>query len=135
MKGETTIMKNKALGSYLACAVAVLSLVAVIIYGSVSLKEASVNGLMIGAIVLAAASFFLSKLLENSWICALLPVATTAVLTLAVGNAFIPMIDQLGFVVSGLDPFSTIAGFVTFAAVTVVAMLISLVSCFVSFEK
>lgn len=128
-------MKNKALGSYLACAAAVLSLVAVIVYSFVGLKEASVTGLLIGAIVLAAASFVLSKLVENSWIVALLPVATTAVLTLAVGNAFIPMVDQLGFVVSGLDPFSTIAGFVTYVVIAAVAMLVSLVSCFVSFEK
>lgn len=128
-------MKNKALGSYLACAVAVLSLVAVILYGFVSIKEASVNVLMIVALVLAAASVLLSRLIENNWILALLPVATTAVLTLAAGNAFMPMVDQLGFVVSGLDPFSTITGFVAFVAVTVVAMLTSLVSCFASFEK
>ena len=128
-------MKNKAFGSYLAGAAAVLSLVAVIVYGSVSIKNSSVTGLLIGAIVLAAASFVLSKLVENSWIVALLPVATTAVLTLAIGNAFTPMVDQLGFVMSGLDPFSTIADFVTYVVIAAVAMLVSLVSCFVSFEK
>lgn len=128
-------MKNKAIGSYLAGISAVLSLVAVIVYGNVTIKNGAVNGLLIGAIVLAAASFVLSKLIENNWIVALLPIATTCLLTLAIGNAFTPMVDQLGFVVSGLDPFSTIAGFVTYVAIAVVAMLVSLVSCFVSYEK
>lgn len=128
-------MKNKALGSYLAAAVAVLSLVAVVVYNSVSLQNSSVFGFLIGAVVLAAASVALSKLVENNWIVALLPVATSVVITLAIGNAFTPMVDQLGFVVSGLDPVSTIAGFITYVVIAAVAMIASIVSCFTSFEK
>lgn len=128
-------MKNKALGSYLAAVAAVLSLAAVVVYNFVSIQNSAVMGLLIGAVVLAAASVALSKLVENNWIVALLPVATSVVITLAIGNAFTPMVDQLGFVVSGLDPVSTIAGFITYVVITAIAMIASVVSCFTSFEK
>lgn len=128
-------MKNKAIGSYLSAASAVLSLVAVFTYGSVLVRTGSVTPLVIAAIVTAAASFGIGKLVDKNWIAALLPIATPVLLTFAIGNAFVPMIDQLGFVVSGLDPVSTITGFVAFVVIALVAMIASLVACFTRFEK
>lgn len=128
-------MKNKALGFYLAAVAAVLSLVGVIVYNSVLIKESTVTTLMIIAIVLCAGTAVLSKLIDKQWIVALLPVASSAVLTFAIGTAFTPMIDQIAYVISGLDPISTISALIAFVVIAVVALIASVVSCFVSHEK
>jgi hypothetical protein len=128
-------MKNKALGFYLAAAVAVLSLVGVIVYGSVLVQDSIVTVLMIAAVVLAAATAVLGKLIDNNWIVALIPVVNSAVITLAIGAAFLPMVDQIAYVITALDPFSTIASLVIFAVVAVIALVANVVSCFVSHEK
>lgn len=128
-------MKNKALGFYLAAAVAVLSLVGVVVYGSVLVQDSIVTVLMIAAVVLAAATAVLGKLIDNNWIVALIPVVNSAVITLAIGAAFLPMVDQIAYVVTALDPFSTISALVIFAVIAVVALVANVVSCFVSHEK
>lgn len=128
-------MKNKALGFYLAAVVAVLSLVSVIVYGSVLVQDSIVTVLMIAAAVLAVATAVLGKLVENNWIVALVPVVNCAVITMAIGAAFLPMIDQIAFVVTALDPYSTISALVIFAVIAVIALVANVVSCFVSHEK
>jgi hypothetical protein len=90
---------------------------------------------MIAAVVLAAATAVLGKLIDNNWIVALIPVVNSAVITLAIGAAFLPMVDQIAYVITALDPFSTIASLVIFAVVAVIALVANVVSCFVSHEK
>ena len=128
-------MKNKTIGSYLAAAATVLSLVAVIFYGSVLVKDSTATVLMAAAAVLALGCTLLGKFLDSNPIASVLPILVPVLITFAIGVGIQPMVDQLGFVAAGLDPYSTISALVNFIVCAGIALVVSLISCFVSFEK
>ena len=122
-------MKNKnAAASYLTCLAGVLALVAVILYGNVMYKYSPVYAMLIGAVVLAVLGFFLAPKFPK--IANYVPVCMSVLLASAGVWGSQLMINQIAYVVSGLDPISTIMSWIWFLGFTLAALILCLIASF-----
>ena len=128
------MMKNKkAIASILIVLAAVLAIVSIILYGSVMYKYTPVYYMLGGAAVLALAGFVLAGKLPR--FSGYFPICVSALLASAAVWGSQLMVNQIGYVVAGLDGIETIQPWILFLAVTVVAMLISIIASFLPMTK
>ena len=128
------MMKNKkGIASILVCVAGILAIVSIILYGNVMYKYQPVYYMLGGAIVLAVAGFALSGKLPK--LAAYFPICIAALLASAAVWGAQLMVNQIGYVVAGLDGMETIMGWVYFLAVTVVAMLVSVIASFLPMAR
>lgn len=120
------MLKNKAIGTYFALAAAVLSIVAIILYGGAYLK---VTPPYIWLVVAAVAGIASLKL--GGWGAAIGACASALAMTTSTNV----MLDPVGYVVSGLYQMDTLTGWITFMVVCAVAMLIFIIAGFLKFDK
>lgn len=126
--------KEKGIGLYLATAAAVLALIAVILYSSAADSSGDIVVLLvIGLLVLAGvivASFFKNVHWLN------LGFFVAAVLfTFGLVLSLSAQINQIGYVVAGLDPYSTISTYVTSLILGIVALLLTIAASFFGLQK
>lgn len=124
--------KKKAGGFYLTIVAAVLAIVGVILYGSVMYKMQTVYILLAAAIVLGVLAFVLTG---RTSIANVIPVINAALMASAAVWSANLMINQIGYVIAGLDGMDTIQGFITFCAVAVVGMLLNIIASFMPMAK
>lgn len=128
------MMKNKkAIASILIVLAAVLAIVSIILYGSVMYKYTPVYFMLGGAAVLALAGFVLAGKLPR--FSGYFPICVSALLASAAVWGSQLMVNQIGYVVAGLDGIETIQPWILFLAVTVVAMIISIIASFLPMTK
>ena len=128
------MMKNKkGIASILIVLAAVLAVVSIILYGSVMYKFTPVYFMLGGAIVVALAGFALACRLPK--LSGYLPICVAALLASAAVWGSQLMVNQIGYVVAGLDGPETIMPWAYFLGVTVIAMVVSIVASFLPMAK
>ncbi len=118
---------KKAMGYYLTIAAAVLAIVGALLYGSVMYKLTLVYGFLAAAIVLGVvtAVFAGKNKLVN-----IIPIINGALMASAAVWSASLMVNQIGYVVSGLDGVETIQSFIIFCVICVLGMLLNIVASF-----
>ncbi len=125
--------KDRALGVYLVCVAAIIALVAAILYKNVMYRYQPVYYFLIGAIVLGVVAFLLAKAVPL--LAGLIPVINAALMACAAVWGASLMVNQIGYVVAGLDGMDTIQGFIVFAVLCVVGMLLNIIAAFMPAAK
>ena len=128
-------MKNKGFGFYLTLVTAILAVAAMIVYPNVMYTDSTTFIPLAIAVALVVIVLVLSIVKGNMSFMGVLPVCTTV--CMAVG-AVLPvgkMVNEIGYVISGLDPFSAISAFVVFEVIVVVGMLLSIIASFMKQAK
>ncbi|MCD7919906.1 MAG: hypothetical protein LUG45_07510 [Clostridiales bacterium] len=125
------IFANKSGSFYTTGLAAILTLVALIVYNSVMYTYTLIYVLLVAALVLEV----LPLVWNNAILTGVVPVVN-AVLTGAAGmGSAVVMVNQIAYVVTGLDQMSTIVSYIVFASVAIVAMLVNIVAAFLKWEK
>ena len=128
------MMKNKkASASFLIVLAGVLAIVSILLYGKLMYTYQPVYYMLGGAIVLALAGFALSGKLPK--FSGYFPICVAALLASAAVWGSQLMVNQIGYVVAGLDGIETIMPWIYFLAVTVIGMLLSIVASFLPMAK
>lgn len=124
--------KKKAGGFYLTLAAAVLALAGVVLYGSVMYKMNAVYILLAAAIVLGVLAFVLTG---KSTVVSLIPVVNAVLMASAAVWSANLMINQIGYVIAGLDGVDTIQSFIVFCVIAVIGMLLNIIASFLPMAK
>lgn len=127
-------MKNKrGIASILIVLAAILAVVSIILYKGVMYKFTPVYFMLVGAVVVALAGFVLADKLPR--FSGYFPICASALLASAAVWGSQLMVNQIGYVVAGLDGINTIMPWVYFLAVTIAAMLVSIIAAFLPMAK
>lgn len=122
-------MKNKkGIASILLILAGIVAVVSIVLYNSVMYKFTPVYFMLAGAVVLALAGFVLAGKMPR--LSGYFPICVSALLASAAVWGSQLMVNQIGYVVAGLDGIGTIQSWIVFLAVTVVGMLISIIAAF-----
>lgn len=128
------MMKNKkGIASILIILAAILAIVSVFLYGKVMYRYQPVYFMLGGAIVLALVGFVLSGKLPR--FSGYFPICVAALLASAAVWGSQLMVNQIGYVVAGLDGIETIQPWIVFLAVTIVALILSIAASFTPMAK
>lgn len=128
------MMKNKkGIASILIVLAAVLAVVSIILYGSVMYKFTPVYFMLAGAAVVALAGFALAGKLPT--LSGYFPICVSVLLASAAVWGSQLMVNQIGYVVAGLDGPETIMPWACFLGVTVIAMVVSIIAAFLPMAK
>ncbi len=128
------MMKNKkGIASILIVLAAVLAVVSIILYGSVMYKFTPVYFMLAGAAVVALAGFALAGKLPT--LSGYFPICVSVLLASAAVWGSQLMVNQIGYVVAGLDGPETIMPWAYFLGVTVIAMVVSIIAAFLPMAK
>ncbi|MDO4647615.1 MAG: hypothetical protein Q4B26_03110 [Eubacteriales bacterium] len=126
-------LENKAFGFYGTLCAAILSLAAMIVYRGVLYRMPVVFALLGITVVLTVLAAFLSG---KKWEVLNYLASVNAVLTACAAIIAVAlMVNQVAYVVSGLDPMKTIMSFVVYEILAVIALLINLISSFGFYTK
>ena len=126
-------MNKKSIGVILALLAGILAAVAAGLYMTVMYKMSQVYIFLLGATVLAIVAFAISTKVPK--LSNYIPVIMAAMLAFAAVRGTELMVNQLGYVVAGLDGVETIMSYIQFVSVTAVAMLISIIASFTRMAK
>ena len=124
---------KKTLGLYIFILAAILAVVAVVLYGSVMYTADAVRPVMIAVAVVACAAVvlaFMGKTFAN-----FLAIVATALAMLGLGLSVGPMVNEIGLVYAGLNPYANVAGFVNFAVVAAIIWVLALIGTFCGLVK
>ena len=124
---------KKTLGLYIFILAAILAVVAVVLYGSVMYTADAVRPVLIAVAVVACAAVvlaFMGKTFAN-----FLAIVATALAMLGLGLSVGPMVNEIGLVSAGLNPYSNVAGFVNFAVVAAIIWVLALIGTFCGLVK
>ena len=124
--------KKKAGGFYLTLAAAVLTIVGVVLYGSVMYKMNAVYILLAAAIVLGVLAFVLAG---KTAAVNMIPVVNAVLMASAAVWSANLMVNQIGYVIAGLDGIDTIQSFIVFCVLAVTAMLLNIIASFMPMVK
>ena len=108
-------------------------MIAAILYKGVMYKYQPVYYMLIGAVAVAVIGFIAARKLPK--LSGYAPVIMAALLASAAVWGTQLMVNQLGYVVAGLDGMDTIMTWIYFVACTAIAMLISIVASFLPMAK
>lgn len=128
---------KKSMGTYLTLAAGILAVVSAIVYTQVMYTIIPVYIFLAAAVVLAVLTFVMAGASKPAPRIAagFLPVIAAAMLACAAGWGTSPMVNQLGYVVSGLDGVDTITTYIIFVAAAVVGMVASIIASFLPMSK
>lgn len=129
-------MNNKkiTLGFVLAAVSTVLAIVGLFLYKSVVQQASTTYTLLILAAVAGAAALVLALVLGKE-IPNLFLVAHAVLLMAVVGISVAPVVNDMGLVFAGLYQMDIIKAYITFAVVSCIAWLISVVASFLGVTK
>lgn len=125
--------QKKSIGFIFTFIAAALSLVACIVYTKVMYTLPAVYVFLILAIVVTIALVVVSK--GDSILQDFLPILGAIFNAAAAGAGFYLMVNQLGYVVAGLDGVDTIQSFIVFEVFAILAMIVSIVGNFLPLKK
>lgn len=127
--------KNKAVGFYFAAIAAVLSVVGVVLYGSVMYRYTPVYYMLGAAIAVAVIGLGGTLAMGHKALFSAVPVINAALSASAAVWAASLMVNQIGYVIAGLDDMSTINSWIVFMVITVAAMLLNIIASFLPMAK
>jgi len=121
--------KNKlGVAAFLSIVSAVLALVDIFLYRTVMYTYPPVYYMLAGVIVLAAIGCVLAKVAPR--IANYVPICMVFLLASAIVWGSMLMVNQIGYVIAGLDGVDTIVTYIFFAGFTFAAVVISLIASF-----
>ena len=124
-------MKNRAAGFYLTLAAAILAVASIIMYTRAMYKAPVVFVTLAAVVVIEAVTIILNRRGLNS----LLPLVGAVLMGFSAGYSFKPMVNQIGYVIAGLDQINTLIPFIIFAGLAIVGMLLYLIAGFLKQQK
>lgn len=127
-------MKNtkKAGAFYLTALTVILAVVGLFLYKSVMYKMNLVYGFLAAVIVLGVLGIILAG---KTTIANVVPILNAALMASAAVWSANLMVNQIGYVISGLDGMDTIQSFIVFCALAVVGMLLNIIASFMPMAK
>ena len=123
---------KKSIGLYLTLVAGIIAIVEAVYYGKVYTFQ-PVYYFLAAAIVLAVLSFVLVGF--NKVITGFIPVVNAALMASAAVWSASVMVNQIGYVISGLDGMDTIISFIIFCSLAVVGMILNIVASFLPVAK
>lgn len=123
-------MTKKTFGFYFSALSALLAVIGVVLYGSVSASAAMVRPLLIVSAILSVAVLAVTAAKGALPGGNLLPVACAALCMGAVGVSFGPMASTVVFVFMGMTPMAAAQSYLVFAGVALAAWLCSVIAAF-----
>lgn len=118
--------QDRKRGAFFTMIAGILAVAACVVYITVMYTLPVVFILLIAAAVLAGASF----MQVNKAVSALAPAVIAFLVATSVIWAINPMVNQLGYVVSGLDDISTVITLIISAGLMAASMIIAIVASF-----
>lgn len=128
-------MAKKSVGFYISLIAAILSLVGIFLFGGVTYKNSIVYVFLIAAVVLEVLMIVLSGMKGNMPIFNCLPIVNAVLMASAAVWGVSLMVNQIGYVIAGLDEMSTIMGLIYFEVAAAAGMLLNIVASFLSQGK
>lgn len=128
-------MKNKTIGFYLLIVAAVFSVVGVFFYNGAEVTSSSIIVMVVISAVLAVAAAALAAAKPGLRFLNLAATVCAVLLAWALIQSVSSQLDPLGWWVSGLYTFDQVMGYLVFAALSGVSILLYLVTSFVNLEK
>lgn len=128
-------LENKAAGFYLSALAAILSVVGMLLYSRSMYKETIVYVLLAAHIIIFCIVTGLSAVCGNKKIFRSVTLVNAVLLASVLVQSLNPMVNQIGFVFSGLDPMSTISGFLVFTVICFVGMVLNVVASYLRYTK
>ena len=120
------------LGYYFSLVASVVSLIACAVYASVMYTQPSVYVFLVLTVVTSAVVMIMGRGGSLNMITDYLPVVNAALNGLAAGFGVSLMVNQIGYVISGLDGMETIMTFIIFEVVVVVALILNIIASFMA---
>ncbi len=124
-------MKNRAAGFYLTLVAAILAVASIITYTRAMYTTPVVFVTLAAVVILEVLTVILNRRVLNGW----LPLIGAALMGFAAGYSFKPMVNQIGYVIAGLDQIDTLISFIVFAGIAIVGMLLYLIAGFLRQQK
>lgn len=129
-------MKEKlSVGSYFIIVAAVLSVVGIVMYGNVMYTQTNVYGFLIATIVVAVLGIVLSFLKLPVPVYEAVPVVNAVLSAFAAVFGVSLMVNQIGYVIAGLDGMETLNGLIYYEVVMVIALLVNIIAAFLPMKK
>ncbi|MCR4883376.1 MAG: hypothetical protein K6A68_07385, partial [Clostridiales bacterium] len=127
-------MKNRnAIASYLMTVPGILAVAAIILYRFVMYRLTPVYFMLGGVIPLVAIGFGLARKFPK--ISNYIPVCVSVLLASAAVWGSELMVNQIGYVMAGLDGVGTIITWIIYVAIVVIALIVSLIASFLPMAK
>ena len=127
-------MKNKlGFGAYMSIVAAILALVACLLYRKVMYTYQPVYYMLIGTAVAAVVGILLAKVLPGA--ANYIPIVMSFLLFSAMVWGTSLMVNQLGYVIAGLDGVNTIISYFIFIGFTLAAGVVALIASFLKFGE
>lgn len=124
-------MKTKrAAGFYIYVLAAIFAIAALALYGRVMYTDQMTYYLLIGAVVVYVIGFLTGGKIGNSVLFSLFVIADTVLVALAITFGTSLMVNQIGYVIAGLDGPDTIQSFIVYASCAVLAFLLTIIAGF-----
>ena len=121
--------KNKVgFGAYMAIVAGILAIVACVLYRTVMYQLKPVYYMLIGAAVVAVLGLLLANALPK--FANYFPVCMSVLLFSAIVWGSMLMVNQIGYVIAGLDGVETIMSYFIFVGSTLAAGVVALVASF-----
>ena len=121
--------KNKVgFGAYMAIVAGILAIVACVLYRTVMYQFKPVYYMLIGAAVVAVLGLLLANALPK--FANYFPVCMSVLLFSAIVWGSMLMVNQIGYVIAGLDGLETIMSYFIFVGSTLAAGVVALVASF-----
>ena len=121
--------KNKlGFGAYMSIVAGILAIVACVLYRTVMYQYQPVYYMLIGAAVLAVLGLLIGKAVPK--LANYIPVVMVFLLFSAIVWGSMLMVNQIGYVIAGLDGVDTILSYFIFVGFTLAAGVVALVASF-----
>lgn len=129
-------MKEKiSVGFYLTIVAAVLSVAGLFLYSGVMYRMTVVYIFLAGAVAVEVVLLVLSNVKMKLPVYEVLPVVNSVLTAAAAVAAVSLMVNQIGYVIAGLDGMETLYGLVYYEIVAVLAMILNIVAAFLPLKK
>lgn len=128
-------LKNKTVGFYLLVAAAVLSIVSVFFYSGAEVTSTPIIIMVVVSAVLAIAAAALAAVKPGLKFLNLAATVCAVLLAWALVQSVTSQLDPLGWWISGLYTLDQVMGFLVFAALSGVAIVLYLITSFQNLEK
>lgn len=128
-------LKGMASGFYLLLAGAVLSIAAAIVYTQVMYTNSTSAILMYVVIGLSVVVTIITIVNNYYKFFSIVPVINAVLAAYAAVSGASYMVNEIGYVISGLDPMSKIVSFIIFEVIIVLAIIAFIVASFLPLAK
>lgn len=128
-------LSKKTLGFYLTAAAALLSVIGLIFYRSAMAGVSGVFTLVMIAVAVEIIMVIATAVIGNKKILELSSSICAVVMAGALIMSFIPQVDNLGYLVSGLYSFSDMKSFILYAVFALAALICYIAASFMDQSK